>query len=51
VVVKHLLACYQSADPKFSLAPVHADASEQVKAATKEDMEASATVTKVIPRL
>jgi hypothetical protein len=44
-----LVCCYQSADQKFTLAPVHADASEYMEAATKENPMVDTTITRFFP--
>jgi hypothetical protein len=49
VVVTPLVCCYQSADQKFTLAPVHADASEYMEAATKENPMVDTTITRFVP--
>jgi hypothetical protein len=51
VEVRHLVACYQSTDTDFLLAPVHAAASDEVESITKEDPKIDAAITKDAPWL
>jgi hypothetical protein len=50
VVARHLIACYRSTKPNFSLAPTLTDVNKEAKDDAKEHLYVETTITRITPR-